>query len=418
MDPACNYRNEGYANAPRTMNQEGQIVRWNDLHFTDLSNTELYLGKSVSFKLLKGTHLACGVNSNVSKWENRMAFIEKMVADIFAHCPKKQELCIVSIGPNQLLLEYITGKTLIENEYKNIKFLMVDPAYLPAKENYKSLPHLNDFKTRIRSIYKQKNGELFAADRIKFLSRAQNIQNYFPENANVVVIESLPPYSEIIKDMKLHKVESKSEKDLCKGGRIIAVEQANSVSFVPFSIIEMWEKSGIDFSHSLPLSLLSMPGDSSLANEFPNPLFCVDWGCKIFCNGTYSVSFTGAKRYFSSCMQHDQLLPLENVMTLTQWTLDLLKEIKNTINVRVKEIKSENPQAQLSQNDVAQLLLKISTVARQLLPLIECFYTADYCVDRTEAMEYLAANAGHQYRKVFQLLAHPEMDYEIVVKDI
>ena len=66
---------------------------------------------------------------------------------------------------------------------------------------------------------------------------------------------------------------------------------------------------------------------------------------------------------------------------------------------------------------MSELLEKISAIAVSTLPIVKCTYTADFVVDRNEALEYLACKAGY-YRKRFQLLAHHENKCEIVKLNI
>lgn len=419
MDPEFKLGNVGFPNdTQRARNEAVSQVKWTDFRFFDLPSDSQFKGKINLSKVLQGSHLACTVSSDAAKWSNRVVFIEKIVSDILGNCPKDEELFIVSLGSNQLLVEYIVGKTLFEKGYKKIKFLMVDPCYLAAKENISSLPYLVDFKQEIALVYQRENGEPLAQDRIKYLSRAQNIKKYFTENANVIVIESLPPYSEVIKDMKIYKVEPKNEENLLSGSRIVPFEQANTVSFIPSQILEIWKEKGTDISSCLPLPLFELDKSSPHIKSFATPRFMVDWGCKIYKDGSYSLSFTGAKRFFASCLDNNRPPSLEKVDVLTQRTITLITNIKEIINSRVEVIKTENSNKQLSQENVTELLHRISILVKETLPMIECFYTADFVVDRKEALDYLTLKAGHHYRKTFQFRAHAENTYEIVEKRI
>lgn len=393
------------------------IVKWSDFRlsndFHQLPGNKTHLTKS-----LQGTNLACGINSDVARWENRVEFIEKIVSDIITHCPKDEELFVVSIGSNQLLQEYIIGKTLIEKGYKKLMFLMVDPRYLGAGQNKNDHPYLTDFQNEIDLVYKNVNREPIGKENIRFLTRAQNIQKYFTDNANVIIIESLPPYSEVIKDMNRLKIDPKKEEDLLSGSRIVPLAQANTVSFVYKDILEIWKAKGTETDCYLPTSIFKLDAASPFKDSFASSHYIVDWGCKIYRDGSCSVSFTGAKRYFASIRDRDnQLLSKEKVEGITQVVLNLLKNIRTIISERVKEIKKDNPNELLSQQNVSDLLQIISKLSEIVLP-VKCFYTADYVVDRTEALKYLSMKAGHHYRKRFQLLAHPETDYEIVEKQI
>lgn len=393
------------------------LVKWNMIPLIDLVGHSQFADKPNSVRALKESYLNCTVSTDAAKWGNRVVFIERIVSDIFAHCPKDEELFIVSLGSNQLLLEYLIGKTLIEGGY-NITFLMVDPGYLAARENFSKLPYLKDFKIQIASVYENEHKVPFVEDKIKFLSRAPNIQKYFKENANVIVIESLPPYSEMIKEMKKYKIETKKE-DLLRGSRIVTIDQANAVSFVPAQSVKAWKEKGTDTSEWLPLSIHKLDASSPYINHFALPDFIIDWGCKIYNDGSYKTNFMGAPIYFASSTENDgQPLSFEKVKLLSQWTFELNAGIGKMIDSRVNEIKAENPNIKLSQENVTDLLRRISEIAKTSLPFLDCFYMADYIVDCKEAMDYLASKAGHHYRKTFQFLAHPDTVYEIVEKII
>jgi hypothetical protein len=380
-------------------------VKWENFCFINNKTNEA--------RFLDNTRQACTIGANVAKWKNRVPFIERIISDAIAHCPKDEELFLISLGSNCLLPEYIIGKTLIENGYSKIAFLMVDTNYLAAQVGTR--PHLDDFRREISLVYHSEYEEPFVQDKIKYLSKAQNIQKYFTASANVIVIESLPPYTESIKEMKLYPTELKKEEDLLCGGGIVPIDHANAVSFVPNPILNLWKSRSLDFSVNLPLMLCKIDTSSPFINSFPSPKFILDWGCKIYKDSTSSVSFTGAKRYFASVVEYGSYHSLENVNILGERTITLMKKIKEKINLRVKEIKLDNPNKELSQEDITNLLKEISNIAKESLPVqLECFYTRDFVVDRKEALEWLSVKASHHYRKRFQFLSHPETEYEIV----
>src|SRR5215203_59309 len=116
-------------------------------------------------------------------------------------------------------MEYILGSALIENGFSQILFFLVEPAFVFSKEaNKKELLKVReDFCAKIKNIYFKKFNFPFPQDNVRFLSRAQNISKYFPNNANCALIESLPPHGEAMKDFKKYKIDIKSQ-DLLAGG--------------------------------------------------------------------------------------------------------------------------------------------------------------------------------------------------------
>lgn len=66
------------------------------------------------------------------------------------------------------------------------------------------------------------------------------------------LLESLPPYSEIIKEMKKKNVvKIKNEEELLSGSQIIIPEQANAVIFTPNYTVAEWKAKGTDISRCI-----------------------------------------------------------------------------------------------------------------------------------------------------------------------
>lgn len=129
---------------------------------------------------LNYTHLLSTVCTEAGQWRNRKVFIKKILNDLLTKCPKDEPLVLISLGSHHLLMEYILGKALIENGFQDITFMLIDPDYIFSdKEQLKIIKHvLTDFRENIESIYFKKFNRPFEKDRIRYLSRAQNISKY------------------------------------------------------------------------------------------------------------------------------------------------------------------------------------------------------------------------------------------------
>lgn len=196
------------------------LVRWEDFDLRVAKLSASIINRTVENQVLNGTQLSCTIDTEAGQWKNRKIYIESILADTIERCPKDEPLVLFSQGSAHLLIEYILGKTLIENDFSQISFILVDPTY-PPEDLQETNQVLKDFFESIESVFFNINKAPFDKGRIRFLSRSQNIAKYFPSGANVIVIESLPPYAELIKDMQKSQVPMKSPQDLVVGGRIV-----------------------------------------------------------------------------------------------------------------------------------------------------------------------------------------------------
>lgn len=389
-------------------------VKWKDFNLKVVKSSGTIVEGTLESQLLQGTQLSCTIDTEAGQWKNRKIFIESILADVIKQCPKDENLVLISAGSDRLLMEYILGKTLIENGFSQISFFLVDPVYaFSSAENLKAIKQvLKDFQENIGSIFFKTNNEHFASnERIRFLSRMQNMKKYFPPGANVLVIESLPPYGENIKDMQKSQVPVKDPKDLITGSRLVPPSHANTVGFIPKQYVEQLKKAGAKLTETLPLSMFKHKGQAN---------FYFDWGCKIKPDGTYSLSFSGHEYYLKSLGVEIKriALPTGEEVDAEQWIPTIEKKIESMLSEQIDSIKGDSPGKQLSQEDVKVLLEKVKEVMTLFMPSIGCFFSADYALDFDEGMAYLSTNAGHHYRKSFSLMADAYSDYNISVKEI
>lgn len=388
------------------------VVRWSDFDFQKLQLNNALLDGVVYYQSLRGTSLSCIIEQEVARWENRKLFIEHVVKDIITNCPKNEPLVFISLGSDRLLTEYIMGKLLIENGFTQISFLLVDPAY--AFSDLNTLGELKisleDFRKNIEDVYQKSTKGAFPKEQIRYLSRSQNISKYFPPNANVVVVESLPPYSAILAENQKYKAPEKSPQDLLAGSYLVPPGHANTIALIPEDVVENISKAGAKLKSFLPSPLFK--NDSSYSY--------IDWGCKIRSNGTYSLSFSGEDYYLKHLCRSLNIPPTKPIklssgetVQVGEWILALRAAIEKMLSQDIKSIKNDDPQKQLSQANITALLEKVQKVATLYLPRIHCFFSADYVVDREEAMNFIAAHAGHHYRKIFTLTADAETVYKI-----
>ncbi|MBS4168322.1 hypothetical protein [Parachlamydia sp. AcF125] len=388
-------------------------VKWNELDLRAGKLPTTIINSIVTNQYLKGSQLSCVTGTEAGQWKNRKIFIEKVAADIIAQCPKDEPLVFISLGADRLLTEYILGKTLIENGFGQISFLLVDPAYIFSEREELKVRRqvLKDFREKIESVYLRTYQEHFAKERIHYLPRSQNIAKHFPSSANVVVIESLPPYAEIMKDIQKYHMEEKEPKDLLAGSRITPPSHANAVAFIPASYVRQLKQVGVTLRDSLPLAIF----------ESVQSYFYMDWGCKIQPDGTYRLSFSGEKHYLEGMgISKNDKIQLESgeIIQAGQWVPILRTALEKKLSEQIERIKEGNLQKRLSPENLTMLLEKVKEVATLYMAGIGCFFLADYMLDREEAMEFIASHAGHHYRKAFSLLADANTGYKISVNEI
>ncbi|MGH2612525.1 MAG: hypothetical protein ACRDFB_05690 [Rhabdochlamydiaceae bacterium] len=392
------------------------LVRWEKFAFEKVSLSGAAINHNVENQQLKGTCLSCTIQMEVGRWENRKIFIERVLEDIVAKCPKEERLVLISLGAAYLLIEYILGKVLIENGF-NVSFLLVDPIYVFFEQEHRGRIQsvLKDFREKIEAVYHTKYKQTLPKDNIHYLSRAQHIDKYFPQGANVVVIESFLPYAEVIKEIDEWQAPKKNPEYLMAGGvgHIVPAAHANGVALVPASYVRRIKTFGGTLRYFLPLLILRQTSS--------NAPFYIDWGCKIRPDGTYYLSFSGEEFYLESLdISPDRKIVLETEETVQASELipKLQESIKTMLDKQIATIKGDNSQKKLSQEEITTLLKKVEEVATLYMPGIKCFFSADYVLDRDEAMAFISSHAGHHYRKTFSLMADKKERYRITVDEI
>lgn len=386
-------------------------VKWSELTFQEAQNHEMAL-----LKYLKGTNLFCTISMEGGQWDYRKKFIDAVAADIIANCPKDEPLVLVSLGADRLLMEYILGKTLIENGFHQISFYLVDPAYLLSSDSIKEELEMvrNQFRALIEVVYLKSCGKILSKEEVRFFSRGINIQKYFPKGANVALIESYPPYQKTVKDLNAYQVEQKLPEDLMAGGYIVEVKDANAVAFMPASHLSIYEKN-CKLYGGLPTALLPLGSDHYL----------LDWGCKIRSDGSYRLSFSAEKEY-PRFIAENVNKPLETkieivkgiAVQIQEWVSVTQEAIKKDLDQQMAMIKKIRPGQSLSQSNITELLKRIVAIASKYMPGIGSFYTADYSMDREEVLSFLAFHAGHHYRRTFLLMADFKEDFRMTTPEI
>ncbi len=414
------------------------LVKWREYHFEDVTLQGSIIDEVVTNKQLKGTLLSCTIETEAGKWQNRQAFIEKVLANIFSRCPKDEPLVLISLGSDRLLIEYILGKSLLENGFQQLSFILIDPIYALSdpSELRITLNVLADFRKHIEQVYLASYQEGLAKERIRFLSRGQNVAKCFPQHANVALIECLPSYAECLKDIVKHwnkekanivKYEPDQKKaaelianlpykvkkteDLLAGGCIVSPKHANALALMPRQYAEQLQKAGAKFKEtsSLPVAIF----------QFAASYFYLDWGCKIESDGSYHLSFNGEESYFASLgLSSDQEIKVgkDEVVRVKEWIPTIKKRIEELLQREIKQI--EPNQANLSQEQISSLLIKVQEVALLYMPGIQSYFTADYALDRKELLTTIKSQASQHYRRAFSLSADTYTTYKITIDGI
>ncbi len=325
---------------------------------------------------IKNTDFSCSTDSAAGNLHARLAFIQKVFAETVAKCPKDRPLALISLGSRFLLMEYILGAMLIKSGFDKISFFAVDPVYRDTKAQ----SILKEFRLAIGDIYKNTHHKTLPAEYIKFCSRAQNISKYQPKDQNIVLpkdshqvlLEALPPYAKLLKDMASYKVKSTSLEDLMAGGSIVPIESANAVSFVPKFILDSLSTKLTDIE-SMPIVFLKSRSTGNL--------FFIDCGCKLLADGNYRISIT----------DEEGMMP------------DFKKALDDMLKREISQLKTP-----LSQQDITALLKKIKETFATLpgSDVVECVFSADYITDRKEMLSALPRYADDQYRKKYILGDH------------
>lgn len=370
---------------------ERGIIDWKQYRFHTV-NYNTQTSRLTQYRVLKGTSLSCREDNDVAKWENRQAFLERILAETLAQCPKADPLAIVSLGSERLLSEAILGRELMKRGFKDISFLMVDPSYF-----YSAPEHLSDLKKACQDFRQYLGVE---ESKIEFLSRAQNAQKYFREGANVVFIESLPPYSQIIAEIKKCGLPDVSPADLFVGGKVVPETEANAVAFIPdgyySTVVEMGAK-----LTDIPICIFR----DSVAKKN----FYIDWGCKIRPDGTVYTKFSDSDLYLASLgvpTTRSFRLVTGDTVPILEW----IPRVQKAVEAALKEMQSDK-----AQTTNADLLKKAQTVAVQHITGLHALFLADYTTDCTQLLGFLAEKAGTFAKRFLFNCSHQAPGFEIAV---
>lgn len=156
---------------------------WKDVRVTDVDKMHI-----------DGTGLYCSFDQ-ATKWTNREVFVEKVCGEIDAHCPKDAPLTVIFFCKGgELLVEYIILKFLIQNNFKEVSLIFVDPffGFCESKELENAINQVQiNFCDQIDLIYRSV-GEKLSKDKVLFLSEGKTIPAMLNKTFtnNVMVIES------------------------------------------------------------------------------------------------------------------------------------------------------------------------------------------------------------------------------------
>lgn len=169
--------------------------------------------------------------------------------------------------------------------------------------------------------------------------------------------------------------------------------------------------SGARLTDSLPLAIFKCAQSN----------FYLDWGCKIKSDGTYSLSFSGDEYYLKSLrISPDNPIKLATGEDIQagQWIPTIKRSIETTLSEQIENIKGNDSQKLLSQENMTMLLEEVKKIVTLYMPGISCFFSADYVLDFDAVMSFLSKHAGHHYRKTFSLMADAVLGYKISINEI
>lgn len=196
------------------------------------------------------------------------------------------------------------------------------------------------------------------------------------------------------------------------GSHIVPANHANAITLMPSQYAQSLNLSGAKMIHSLPLAIME--------NVKTKLYFYIDWGIKIQADGSYFLSFTGNEQHFITMGLSNQTkikLDTGEFVSVEDWIPKMKETIKGLIDHQVNEIKNGDIHKKLTQEDIATLLEKIKKTAELYMPGIHSFFTADYIVDRTEALSYISDHASQHYRRCFTFEADYEDTYKITINN-
>jgi hypothetical protein len=369
-----------------------------DLSWLENLKPKIFIENQVERLGFEEMPLSCATNKPAGQWDNRRDFIEQVVMDlvVYSNCPKDKPMALISTGSGLLLIEYLIGKTLIENGFLNLSFFLIDPLY-DRLENEKKQQLTEDFQTLLNKV-KDKD---FPENRIHYLSRVQNFPKDFPSETNVVWIESLPPFSKTISDINSRKMEKKTRDELLVGSTICSSsDQANAIAFMPDNYFKN-VKSALENSTCIPLIPINIESNK----------YYIDWGCKIFSDWTYSLTFSGEKEWRQCYGYNDEswFKLFENIgISYLDWIPTTKEAIKKELDNQIEEMKLKDSETKCNQENRKSLLEKIQDVAEKYIKGVHCFFLSDYAVDRKDLVSLLSSQNNRDYSKVWTFDFNPD----------
>jgi hypothetical protein len=186
-------------------------------------------------------------------------------------------------------------------------------------------------------------------------------------------------------------------------GLVVPEKEANALMFIPRGNAAAQTESGARLRITVPFAIHKTSTNIFYANN---------WGCKICKNGSYRVSLHGAKTYFDDNLFKNLTITLKSGETFA------LKNVVPIVQGKVEALLQREANKPLTQPQVTSLLQRVQNIFDEHIPGLDTFYLADFWLDKTFALDYLANHAGHTYRKHFSLLADDKKQYVISEKTI
>lgn len=328
--------------------------------------------------LIKGTSFGCAVETEEKNWENRLRYIETVIKDVMTNCPNDKPLTIVSQGSDRLAIEYLLYLALFKMGYSNLSIIPIDPRYkyLPDEELKVINSTLKEFREAISNL----NGTGFNQDRIRFLSSTKNVEKYFSQQSNVIVIDCFPPYSKTLEHdlIKANLKPANKETFIATNYIVPSSDIANGIAIFPDFV------NPVRYEQRTTVPLVT----------FNQGQFYIDCGCKIKPDGTYSVFFNQIEDYFERLYGSDDASKSSGISSYKK----IEEEIRNMLDSQIKEMKRDGI-TELNQKQIGLLLDEVKKIAES--HQAQTRFVTDYSLDQDAMVSYLAKNAG-DYAKLFR----------------
>lgn len=387
-------------------------VRWENFDLEEQIVKCHPCGTGINMRL-RGTALSCPIETTEGSWEHRKRFLENTLHDVVSTCPKEEPLVVISLGSDYLLMEYILGRVLIENGFVNVSFCLVDPTYCfsPPKELSAVKVMLTDFRAQIEGVFSTVYQMPLGREKIRFCVTAQDVCRNFVHGSNVVVLKCIPPYTDILVKRHQYRVEEKTLKELILGGHVVPSGFANTMVIIPCADVARYKQSGENLTRDIPFAIVKTPSGN----------FSLDWGCKIYTDGTYRVSFSGQEGFLHSLpfFRKEKIRLHTGVeVKLDEWIPVTETAVRASLDKKIKKIK-EGTERDLTPVEITALLEKVQKVVEKYMPGINNFFLyANYEVAAADTLRFLSRNAGHHYRRTFTFASDVERGCVMTIEEI